>query len=289
MILVVGDVVDDVGVRPLEPVNPRSDTRAEIRMTPGGSAANTAAWLGFLGVDTRFVGRAGVDGPARHGAALADLGVDARIAVDPVLPTATIVLTLDADADRTMFVDRAANATLSGDDVPDDVWDDVTWLHLTGYTFFDPDTRPVALDLVAQARSRGVGTSVDPSSLGFLRECGAEAFLGWTEGVDLVVPNADEARFLIGSSGPFVDFDRLAASYPHVVVTMGSMGAVLVGDGVREQVVAPRVDVLDTTGAGDAFTAGFLAAWTQQQDPRAALAGGAGAAERCITFRGARP
>ncbi|WP_442880435.1 PfkB family carbohydrate kinase, partial [Aeromicrobium sp.] len=57
MILVVGDVVDDIGVRPLGTVNPASDTVSEIRMTAGGSAANVAAWLGHLGADVRFVGR----------------------------------------------------------------------------------------------------------------------------------------------------------------------------------------------------------------------------------------
>ena len=89
-ILVVGDVVDDISVLPLEPVTPRTDTRAQIRMSPGGSAANTAAWLGFLGADVRFVGKAGADGAVRHSMALADFGVDASIAADPVTPTATI-------------------------------------------------------------------------------------------------------------------------------------------------------------------------------------------------------
>ncbi len=288
-ILVVGDVVDDISVLPLEPVTPRTDTRAQIRMTPGGSAANTAAWLGFLGADVRFVGKAGADGAVRHAMALADFGVDARIAADPVTPTATIVLTLDDDADRTMYVDRAANGTLTTDDVPDSVWDGVSWLHVSGYTFFDPATLGVARDLLAEARRRGVPASVDPGSVAFLREVGAEEFLRWTAGVDLVLPNAEEARLLAGSTGPFIDHDVLAESYPHVVVTMGATGATYVGDGRREQVVAPRVSVLDTTGAGDAFTAGFLAVWIDEQDPKAALAGGVGAASRCVEVRGARP
>lgn len=292
-ILVVGDVVDDISVLPLEPVTPRTDTRAQIRMTPGGSAANTAAWLGFLGADVRFVGKAGADGAVRHSMALADFGVDARIAADPVTPTATIVLTLDDDADRTMYVDRAANGTLTNDDVPDTVWDGVTWLHVSGYTFFDPATLGVARDLLAEARHRAVPVSVDPGSVAFLREVGPEEFLRWTEGVDLVLPNAEEARLLAGSTGPFIDHDVLAEAYPHVVVTMGATGATYVGGaadgGRREQVVAPRVSVLDTTGAGDAFTAGFLAAWIGDQDPKAALAGGVGAASRCVEVRGARP
>ena len=289
MILVVGDVVDDIGVRPLEPVTPRSDTNAEIRMTAGGSAANTAAWLGHLGAPTRFVGKVGADGVERHGDALRNVGVDARLVADPLLPTATIVLTLDAEGDRTMYVDRAANATLAPEDLTDEMWDGVEWLHLTGYTFFDPQTRPVATELVRGARQRGIGVSVDPSSTGFLRQCGVEDFLGWTAGVDLVLPNIDEARLLAGATGPVVDFDALAAAYRHVVVTLGVMGAAYVDAQDRTQVTAPRVQVLDTTGAGDAFTAGFLAEWVRSRDSRASLTAGAATAERCITMRGARP
>ncbi|MFH7323062.1 carbohydrate kinase family protein [Aeromicrobium sp. JJY06] len=289
MILVVGDVVDDIGVLPLEPVAPRSDTRAQIRMTPGGSAANTAAWLGFLGAQTRFLGKVGNDGVERHGDALREHQVEPRLVADPLLPTATIVLTLDDDADRTMYVDRAANGTLTQADLPDDLWDGVDWLHLTGYTFFDPQTRDVAIDLIAEAKRRGAGVSVDPSTTAFLREVTPEAFAEWTRGVDLLVPNLDEARLMVGATGPFVDFDALTRMYPQVVVTLGSMGAAYVAGGDREQVAAPRIQVVDTTGAGDAFTAGFLASWLEQKDPRAALAGGIGAASRCVQQRGARP
>ncbi len=289
MILVVGDVVDDIGVLPLEPVAPRSDTRAQIRMTPGGSAANTAAWLGHLGAPVRFFGKVGTDGVQRHGDALRDHQVEPRLVADPLLPTATIVLTLDDDADRTMYVDRAANGTLTLDDVTDDLWDDVDWLHLTGYTFYDPETRGVAVELISEAKRRGAGVSVDPSTTAFLGEATPEAFLDWTSGADLLLPNLDEARLLVGATGPFVDFDALTRMYPHVVATLGSMGAAYVSGSVREQVAAPRQQVIDTTGAGDAFTAGFLAAWIENRDPRAALAAGVGAAGRCVEQRGARP
>lgn len=289
MILVVGDVVDDIGVLPLEPVAPRSDTRAQIRMTPGGSAANTAAWLGFLGAETRFLGKVGYDGVERHGAALREHQVVPRLVADPLLPTATIVLTLDDAADRTMYVDRAANGTLTSADLPDDLWDGVEWLHLTGYTFFDPQTRDVAIELITEAKRRGAGVSVDPSTTAFLREVTPEAFIEWTSGADLLLPNLDEARLIVGATGPFVDFEALTRMYPQVVVTLGSMGAAYVAGDQREQAAAPRIQVVDTTGAGDAFTAGFLASWLERNDPRAALAGGVGAASRCVQQRGARP
>lgn len=272
MILVVGDLVDDIGVRPLGAVNPASDTVSEIRMSPGGSAANVAAWLGHLGSDVRFIGRCGADAVGRHTAALQAYGVDARISGDPDLPTATIVLTLDDAADRTMYVDRAANTTLTRTDIPADVWDGVTWLHLTGYSLFDDGVRPVVLELMAEARRRGIGVSVDPSSLGFLEAAGRDNMLNWTKGADLTFPNEDEHRFL-------------ATPGAGVVVTRGADGASFDGHDIG----ALPAEVVDTTGAGDSFCAGFLGAWTRDRDAGAALLAGARAAAVCVTIRGARP
>jgi sugar/nucleoside kinase (ribokinase family) len=272
VILVVGDVVDDIGVRPLGTVNPASDTVSEIRMTAGGSAANVAAWLGHLGAAVRFVGRCGADGVERHTAALEAYGVDARISGDPDLPTATIVLTLDEAADRTMYVDRAANTTLTAADIPDDVWDDVSWLHLTGYSFFDDGVRPVVLDLIGEAKRRTIGVSIDPSSLGFLEAAGRETVLDWLAGADLVFPNEDEQGYLA------LDGDR-------VVLTRGAAGATFRG----EEIAAHPAEVVDTTGAGDAFCAGFLAVWTSTGDPESALRAGVRSAASCVVARGARP
>jgi sugar/nucleoside kinase (ribokinase family) len=272
MILVVGDIVDDIGVRPLGRINPASDTVSEIRMTPGGSAANVAAWLGHLGADVRFVGRCGADAVARHTAALESFGVDARISGDPALPTATIVLTLDDAADRTMYVDRAANTTLSAADLPADIWADVTWLHLTGYSFFDDGVRPLALALIAEAKRRNAGVSIDPSSRGFLEAAGRSPVLEWLADADLVFPNDDEQQFLK------LDDDR-------VVLTKGPEGATLRG----HEVPAALAEVVDTTGAGDAFCAGFLSNWTVHRNGIAALSAGAAAAAECVALRGARP
>ena len=287
-VLVVGDIVDDISVRVLDDVTEASDTNAEIRLRPGGSAGNVAAWLGHLGVDAVFCGRVGADAVDRHTRALAEYGVEAHVAVDPGT-TATIVLQLDRAGERTMFVDRGANRGLIPEDVPAEAWLDVTWLHLTGYTFFDPSTRPVAVELLAEARRRGARVSVDPSSLAFLRAAGGERFLGWIDGADVIFPNLDEARVLVGSTGPQIDLDALAVRFPQVVVTLGSMGAAYLGGTERAQITAPRIDVVDTTGAGDAFAAGFLARWTHGSTPEEALEAGRAAAEQCVAQLGARP
>jgi sugar/nucleoside kinase (ribokinase family) len=281
VILVVGDVVDDIVVRPLTAVTEASDTTAEIRRTDGGSAANVAAWLGHLGADVRFVGRAGLDGAKRHAAGLAAYGVDARITADPDLPTATLVALLDPTAERTMYVDRAANATLSSAVLGDDVLDGVRWVHVTGYSLFDDGVRPAVLDLVARARERGAGWSVDPSSVAFLARC--PDFLSWVAQADLLLPNRDEARELTGLSPT-----EAAASlpFPEVVVKLGADGALSSGG---PHVAALPVSAVDTTGAGDAFAAGFLKVRVERGSTEEALASGAAAGARAVTKLGARP
>lgn len=288
-ILVVGDVVDDIVVRPLGSVNTASDTEAEIRRTAGGSAANVAAWLGHLGADVRFAGRAGAEGAARHRDALAAYGVDARVTADPDAETATIVLHLDPAGERTMFVDRAANARLSASDLPSSVLDGVGWLHLTGYSLFDDAVRPTVSELVARARAAGCGVSVDPSSEGFLERTGADTFLGWAEGADVLLPNLPEGRFLTGLSDPDEVALALAERFAAVVLTLGGDGAVLASDGTATRIEPSPAEVVDTTGAGDAFAAGFLSVWTADPDPAAALAAGARASARAISVLGARP
>jgi len=288
-ILVVGDVVDDIVVRPLAAVTEASDTDAEIRRTDGGSAANVAAWLGHLGADVRFVGRAGADGAEPHRAALAAYGVDARVSADPDLPTATLVATLDPSGERTMYVDRAANARLGPADLDPEVLDGVGWLHLTGYSLFDDVVRPAVLDLAGRARAQGCGVSVDPSSVAFLEGCRAETFLGWAGVADLLFPNLDEGRFLTGADAPADVSGALASQFRGVVLTLGAEGASYAdGDGTRA-VAAEPADVVDTTGAGDAFCAGFLSVWTEARDADQALAAGAAAAARAVTRLGARP
>lgn len=288
-ILVVGDVVDDVLVRPLGPTVTASDTEAQIEQHPGGSAANVAAWLASAGAAVSFVGRAGNDGVRRHADALAAAGVDARIVRDPHRSTASIVLLVDPAGERTMYVDRGANASLSADDVDATAWQDVSWLHLTGYSFFCTSSRPAALQLLGRARARGVRVSVDPSSAGFLQQSGG-AFLDWVGGVDLLLPNTDEARVLSGEEDPRAAAQSLLAYVPEVVVTCGRDGARYASrhGGSRRQ-SAPAVPVVDTTGAGDAFCAGLLAARVQGLGVAAQLRQGSGLAARCVGRLGARP
>ena len=99
-VIVVGDIINDILVRPLSAVTTDSDTRAEIIRRPGGSAANLACWLGSLGSPVSFVGRVGHADHAYHCEYLTRFGVDARLAVDWDRETGTIVIIVDADGGR---------------------------------------------------------------------------------------------------------------------------------------------------------------------------------------------
>ena len=265
VILVVGDVIDDVVVRPLEPVAPAADTRSEIVPRPGGSGANTAAWLGALRAPVRFAGRVGAADVVRHTDALAAAGVDARLAADDHAPTGSIVVLAH---DRTMFTARGANANLCAADLPAELLDDVGWIHVSGYALFEPGPRDAVLAFV---RGAGLPWSVDPASASWLRDAD---FLTWTAGAALCLANADEAAVL---------GDALAGTYPEVVVKRGAAGATLLGGA---SVPAAPADVVDLTGAGDAFAAGFLAAQLRGED-RLALA--VATAARAVAVTGGRP
>lgn len=289
-VLVVGDVINDILVRPLAGVTADSDTRAEIVRSPGGSAANQACWLGSLGNRVTFVGRVGAFDHAFHTGFLTGFGVDARLAVDCAAETGTIVIMVDPEGRRTMLTDRAANLNLTADDVPADLLGAASMLHLTGYSYFEIGVRGAAMTLMDRARSLGVPVSVDPSSVAFLREVGAEQFLRWTAGARLCFPNRDEAEALTGTSDPMLGAARLTEHYSTAVVTLDGDGCVVASAGSDPvHVPADRVAAVDTTGAGDAFCAGFLDHWSREPEPVEAARAGARVAREAVAQMGARP
>ena len=278
-VVVVGDLAVDVLVTPTTAPVPDADVPARITTAPGGAGANTAAWLAARGVDVTLVARVGDDVAGR--AVVDDLaaaGVDAAVTVDPDAPTATVVVLVGPGGERTMLSDRGAAARLTAADLP--ALDGVDHLHLSGYVL-GGGSCAAGVAALAAARAAGASTSLDPQSTGGV----PDLRLG---GVDLLLPNTDELAALTGSTEPAsatVLLDVAGA----VVVTAGPAGASWVDrDGVRT-VRGPAVEVVDATGAGDAFDAGLLAAWLAGADPEAALRAGCAAGARAVSRRGGRP
>jgi sugar/nucleoside kinase (ribokinase family) len=296
-VLVVGDVINDVLVQAPWPLALGDDNPAEIRSQPGGSAANQAAWLATLGLDVVFAGRAGVRDAEFHRRELARFGVEPRLAADESVPTGAIVVLVGPDGERTMITDRGANRRLGPADVPAALLDDAALLHLTGYSFFEPGPRAVVRRLLAEAGRRGVPVTVDPGSAAFLAapSVGPAAFLGWTRGAAVCFPNLDEAAVLTGADAlqaadPAAMAAVLTGYYGVVVVKLGAEGAVFAAPGSAPgRVAAEPAAVRDTTGAGDAFCAGFLAAWLGGAPVAVACAAAAETAARAVSSLGGRP
>ena len=288
-VLIVGDVIDDIVVTPLGNVTRDSDTTSRIRATPGGSAANQAAWLATSGVDVRFVARVGAADVSRHRAELEAFGVEAVLIADPDAPTGTIVVMLDADGNRTMYTDRGANQRLTSADVPLSLLDDIGALHVNGYSLFSESPRSAVLSLIDEARRRGITVTADPSSSAYLEELGATTFLACTSGATVCLPNLDEGRVLSGLTEPRDVLAFLLEHYRVVALKLGS-GGVLVGDGDQVELIAPASSsVVDPTGAGDAFCAGFLGSWLGGKSAVDAARAGSLLAARAVSTYGGRP
>jgi sugar/nucleoside kinase (ribokinase family) len=286
-IVVLGDVMVDVVVRLAEPLARGSDAPAEIRFHGGGSAANTAAWVAAAGAEVVLVGSVGDDERGREArAGLLAGGVDARLAVDPELPTGTCVVLVGPDGERTMAPDAGANDALSEADVPDELLAAAAHLHVAGYALLRPGSRPAAQSAIRRAARSGIGVSVDPSSSALL----SPEFLDWTEGAGLLLPNASEAHALTGDSDPERAARALAERFGEVVVTLGPAGALWTdGHEVLRAAAAPVGEVVDSTGAGDAFAAGLLSARVAGISTAEALAAGCRLAGRAVSQAGARP
>jgi sugar/nucleoside kinase (ribokinase family) len=288
-VVVIGDVMTDVIVRPEGPVIPGSDRRAEIRVLPGGGGGNQAAWLAHHGAPVRLAARVGArDRDPLAAAARAD-GIEPWFAADAERPTGVLVALVGPDGERSFLTDRGANTALCDADLPEALLDGARLLHVSGYALVAPGPRAAALGFLARAQARGVAVSIDPGSASFLAEIGPATFLDWVSGADFLFPNDGEAEILTGLGDPEARLARLASRFGQVVLKRGALGAMLAKGTDRWSEAAPRVAAIDTTGAGDAFLGAYLAAWLRGAEPSACLAQANAAGAAITTILGARP
>ena len=289
-VVVVGDLLYDLLAEVDGDVRLGVDTFTPIRAAGGGSGANAAAWLAASGVETHFVGRVGDDVFGRFlEEELQRAGVRTHLARDPSLATGKVFVLVDRAGERTMITDRGAVENLGPEDIPTSLFSG-GHLHIVGYTFSGGSRRETAFEALRLAREAGMTVSVDPSAVPMLEDIGPDRFLTWTRGADLCFPNLEEGSLLAAAEDP----DQIAANlldhYPAVVVKLGAEGARYAdAEGRRSLVPAAPARVNDTTGAGDALSAGFLAGWLASEAPEEALRRGVRFASRAVEQVGGRP
>jgi sugar/nucleoside kinase (ribokinase family) len=290
-VLVIGDVMLDVVAAHRSAIEAGSDTPAAISLVPGGSGANTAAWLAYLGIAVCLVGRVGNDSFDMHAAALRAHGVEPFLARDTGARSGVVVSLVASDGERSFLTDRGANMRLARTDLPDALLDRIKLIHLSAYALATPGSRAAVLDFLAGAAARSIPISVDPGSIAVLRDVEPAAFLEWTRGARLCFPNAAEASMLTGRADPAAALAALGQLYETVAIKRGPDGAVAAtAYGIRRwAAAAPAVAVVDTTGAGDAFVAGFLCGYLAGEDGAGCLRRGVDAGTTAIAQFGGRP
>lgn len=290
--IVVGDLVTDVLVAHAGPIAPGSDADASITVGGGGQAANTAAWLAHTGRAVTLISAVGDDPAGRERVAeLSAIGVRCAVQVHPGTATGSVVV-LAGPHERTFLTDRGACLLLDPSSVTAAVSSASPGghLHLSGYPLLHEESRAGGLAALAAASAQGLTTSVDAASAAPLRSVGAARFLAWVRGADLLLCNSDEALELAGPGDAASQAASLTAYAGNVVVKQGASGATWVAaDGAVWSWEAPHVPVIDATGAGDAFAAGLLDAWTSGATPSAALEAGCALGAAAVTKIGARP
>jgi sugar/nucleoside kinase (ribokinase family) len=249
----------------------------DIRMTAAGTAAGTALTLAKLGASVRTAGAIGTD---PTGDLLVQLlnraGIDTEFLVRRIdTSTSASVLPIRPNGDRPSLHLLGANITYGLDDVPWDALAEATHLHLGGPELIGAD---VAARILAHAKEHDVVTSVDllaPGELGTFDQI--EPVLPY---IDFLLPNDDQVLGFSGEDDLVSGAKKLLAGGAGLVaVTRGGDGVLLVTAEGTETVPAFEVDVVDTTGCGDAFSAGFIRGMSLGRTPReAAVLGSAAAA-----------
>ncbi len=274
----MGVHVLDVLVRPVEeiPEGQGGQLVEQIRITPAGSAGGTALTLAKLGAEVRSAGAIGTDAVGEMLLGLLErAGIDTSLLLrrDDVQTSAS-VLPIRPDGSRPAFHVVGANATYGPADVDWDRLADATHLHLGGPEFMGGEA---AAQILGPARERGIVTSADVLAPG-------EDLLDWIAPalahLDHFLPNDDQVLALTGTG----DLEQGCKALVErgvgcVAATCGAEGVLLVGAEGSQRVPAFEVEVVDTTGCGDAFSAGFLRGLSLGREPaEAAVLGNAAAA-----------
>lgn len=264
------------------PVLGRELFARDMEIAAGGGAFIAAAHFAHIGRPVALLARLGTDTFSRDiGEKMARSGVDLQFLehsadAGPQVTVATVV-----DQDRAFLTRRAGAARPSTLDAAF-AWENARHLHIAEFA-----TLHEMPDLVSRAKASGLSVSLDPSwdasliyNKGLLQACA---------GVDVFLPNLEEAEAITGHSDPEIAIRALSEAFPVVALKGGAQGAWVSSQRGLRHVAAQKVPVIDTTGAGDAFNAGFLHAWLEGQDEQRCLKAGVAAGSLAVQAAGGAP
>lgn len=280
MLATVGDLVDDIVVRLGGPIRFASDTDAVVEHRRGGSAANVSAVAARISGRSRFLGQVGDDALGdRLLVELAADGVDVGC-VRRRGRTGSIVVVVDAGGERSFLTDPGSARALEH---AEESWlDDVDVLHVPLYSLDGGSIAATVAQLVRWARRRSIAVSLDLSSVSVIESLGVSEVRRVLHELtpDVVFANEDEGLTLGIDSA-------LGAAI--TIVKRGAGPATVFRDGIEPRDVAAETLELvdDTTAAGDAFAAGFLAFGAWRSDPIEACKAGHAAAAALLRARSA--
>ena len=288
-ILCIGDAALDVIVKMQTEIHVGSDTASQISMHGGGAAANTATWLAQLGHSVFFSCRLGDDAAGRAISSEFDLWkIEHRKTFLENEKTGVVVVLVDDKGDRTMFPDSGANSGISERDLPDLRGFDAAYL--SGYSLFNPLSTNGVLQMVNEIKEVGIPLIFDPASVGTMMAFNRKRVIETLPHMDITIMNEDEARYIADCDSLDEALDFITEIVSIVVIKTGSSGAIARIRGSNTVMShADAVNAIDTTGAGDAFAAGFIPLWLESKDLLASMNAGNEVARQCVAIIGARP
>jgi len=290
MLLSLGDYAWDVLVRPQAPFRTGEDLPGEVRLAPGGGAANVAVWASRMGAKSAFLGKVGDDFFGRLAEEeLRSEGVQPYLVKDPAHATAAVAVWVDAAGERTQIYSYGADYFLTPEELPEAAFREAAHLFVSGWALFTDPPRNAVLEAAKRVRP----LSLDPASARRIQEMGPSAYLELVRGLKPAwfFPNRMEAQVLSGKEDPEAAARELSERLPgtRVVVKLDAEGALVPAEGCFVHIPAPPVSVVDATGAGDAFAGVFLAAILAGRPPLEAARAAVLVASWVVGRLGARP
>ena len=270
------------------------DHMGPAREISGGSAGNTAAGVAMLGGRAGFVGQVAADQLGEvYAHDIQSVGVEFTTPKsDPdAAPTARCLVLVTPDAQRTMNTFLGAAQNLEPDSIDADQVRSASIIYLEGY-LWDPETPRAAMERAIDIAREAGGKVAFTLSDSFCIDRHRDGFNNLIDSgrIDILFANEAEILSLTGEAGFDDAVAKAAARVPLLVVTRSEKGALAVESGSRVEVAAEPVDqIVDTTGAGDLFAAGFLTGHAQGRSIEQSLRMGAIAAAEVISHYGARP